>query len=83
MALSDDDKKKLAEGLSTFSEDELAEIKGKLETLHGELMDANSQFPETRKFLAGRGLTHVKQLDRQGIKDLTAHLQTVLARITN
>ena len=83
MALSDDDKRKLAEGLATMSDDELADIKSGLDRLHDGLMDANSQYPETQKFLASRGLTHVKQLDRQGIRDLTEHLKTVLARITN
>ena len=83
MALSDDDKRKLAEGLSQYSDGALGEIKEGLDKLHGELMDANSQFPATQEFLASRGLTHVKQLDRQGIKDLAAHLQAVLHSVTN
>lgn len=83
MALSDDDKAKLAAGLDRYSDEELGEIKQGLDKLHGELMDANSQFPATREFLASRGLTHVKQLDRQGIKDLTAHLQAILRSVTN
>ena len=38
------------------------------------LQDINSEFPETKKFLAGRGLSHVSELDAQGQKDLVAHL---------
>lgn len=83
MALSDDDRRKLADGLASLPDEALGEVKQGLGTLHGELMDANSQFPETKKFLATRGLTHVKQLDRQGMEDLKAHLQAVLRSVTN
>lgn len=83
MALSDDDRRKLAEGLADLSDEALGEVKQGLDTLLGELQDTNSQFPETKKFLASRGLTHVKQLDRRGVEDLKAHLQAVLRGITN
>ncbi len=83
MALSDDDRRRLAAGLGTLSDEALGEVKRELDTLHDELADANSQFPETKKFLAARGLTHVKQLDRQGREDLKAHLMAVLRSITN
>lgn len=41
------------------------------------LQDTNSEFPETKKFLASRGLRHVGELDAQGQKDLVAHLTAV------
>lgn len=41
------------------------------------LEDINSEFPETKKFLASRGLRHVGELDVQGQKDLAAHLTAV------
>lgn len=41
------------------------------------LEDINSEFPETKKFLAERGLKHISELDAQGQKDLVAHLTAV------
>lgn len=51
---------------------------------HVERMDElNSSFPETRKFLAARGLTRVSQLDQAGHAELKAHLEAVLALLTS
>lgn len=41
------------------------------------LEDINSEFPETKKFLADRGLSHVRELDEQGKKDLAVYLTRV------
>jgi len=42
----------------------------------------NSQFPETQKFLQARGLRHFRELDRQGRRELTAHLTEVYRLLT-
>ena len=50
---------------------------GKYQEFLKKLKDINSKFPETKKFLAARGLKHVSELDAQGQKDLVAHLTAV------
>lgn len=47
------------------------------------LKDAVSSYPETRDFLKARGLTHIGQLDAQGIRELRAHLERVLRATLN
>jgi hypothetical protein len=49
----------------------------RLRELRDRLQDLNSAFPETKKFLTGRGLDHVSQLDAQGLEDLREYLQGV------
>jgi hypothetical protein len=51
-----------------------------LSGLRNRLQDVNSTFPETKKFLTGRGLDHVSQLDPQGLEDLREYLQGVYKR---
>ena len=46
------------------------------ELLHS-MEDFNSEYPETKKFLESKGLTHVSQLDKQGQKELAEYLQKV------
>jgi hypothetical protein len=53
------------------------------ERLLAELKDTNSAFPATQEFLKGRGLTHVNQLSKRGMRDLTAHLQGILRNLRN
>lgn len=43
--------------------------------------DLNSAFPATREFLESRGLTNIRQLDNQGMRDLDMYLQAYLARV--
>jgi hypothetical protein len=43
----------------------------------------NSAFPATLEFLKARGLSHVSQLNRQGVRELTAHLERVLRNLRN
>ena len=38
------------------------------------LGDLNSSFPETRRFLQERGLSHVRELDAAGMRELKAVL---------
>lgn len=49
----------------------------KYQELLKRLQDINSEFPETKKFLTERGLSHVSELDVQGQKDLVAHLTRI------
>jgi hypothetical protein len=53
---------------------------GQLRQLRDRLQDLNTAFPETKKFLTGRGLDHVSQLDARGLKDLRDYLQGVYKR---
>lgn len=57
--------------------DNLLDILHKVSDL---LQDVNSIFPETQNFLRSKGLTHVSQLDEQGLKDLQKYLQMILIR---
>ena len=52
----------------------LTEARRDLEKLRNKLQDMNSQYPATRQFLYSRGLTHVSELDAQGMKDLREYL---------
>lgn len=83
MALSDDDKKKLIVDLMERDPDELDDILEQGKRVRDRLMDLNSEFPETRKFLAGRGLTHVSELDKKGFEELMEHLRDVLRGLIN
>jgi len=64
----------MAENSGKINSDEL--LKNYQELLQ-KLQDINSEFSETKKFLASRGLRHVSELDAQGQKDLAAHLTAV------
>jgi len=81
MALSDKDKKDLAEALMKLSPAELDRLHDRLKETKRSLEDANSAFPETQSFLRQRGLTNVSQLDAQGLEDLRMHLEQVLAKL--
>ena len=81
MSLSDEEKDALKRVLMRCSPEELEKLHGKLQKAKRSLENANSVFPETRAFLNARGLTHVSQLDRQGLEDLRRHLESVLAKL--
>jgi len=53
----------------------LSQTRENLRKLRSKLQDLNSQYPETQKFLYKRGLSHVSQLDREGMKELRLYLQ--------
>lgn len=45
------------------------------------LQDINSKYPATRDFLRTKGLEHISELDEEGTKELTTHLESVLEEI--
>lgn len=58
----------------------LAELHAPLRQLKENLEDLNSSFPETKKFLEARGLSHVRQLSDKGKEELARHLSDVLLK---
>lgn len=56
--------------------------KEECEALGSRLKDLNDSYPATRAFLNMRGLTSVRDLDAQGIKDLERYLEQVLSELT-
>jgi hypothetical protein len=61
----------------TIRETPLSRARKDLKKLKTKLQDLNSQYPETQKFLYKKGLTHVSQLDREGMKELRDYLEGV------
>ena len=53
----------------------LSQTRKNLRKLRSKLQDLNSQYPETQRFLYKRGLSHVSQLDRKGMKELREYLE--------
>lgn len=53
-----------------------------LENLKGNLEDLNSAFPATQEFLKLKGVSNVRELNREGRRELTAYLEAELARIS-
>jgi methionine aminopeptidase len=53
----------------------------RLERIRANLRDVNSSFEMTRQFLEERGLTNVRQLDKHGMAELTAHLRLTLLAV--
>lgn len=53
-----------------------------LERLSADLDALNSSFPETKRFLASRGVAKVSDLDARGKEELVEHLKSTLARLT-
>lgn len=47
------------------------------------LADLNSQFPATREFLEARGLKHVNELDKDGLKELEDYLRNKLSQLVH
>lgn len=75
-----DEKQKaaLAAALSGLSDQQLAEVDASARKTLAALEDANSAFPATQEFLQARGLTNIRQLDKQGMQELKAHLEGIL-----
>jgi hypothetical protein len=61
----------------TIEERPLSRARKDLKKLKIKLQDLNSQYPETRRFLYRKGLTHVSQLDQEGRKELREYLEGV------
>ncbi|MEY4744606.1 MAG: hypothetical protein RL272_551 [Candidatus Parcubacteria bacterium] len=76
--MDDDEKAALAAALRRLSPDELDEVGRKARETLTRLEDLNSMFPATKEFLAARGLTNVRQLDKTGLEELKAHLERTL-----
>ena len=68
----------LTAALSGLSEQELAEVDASARRTLASLEDANSAFPATQEFLQARGLTNVRELDKQGMQELREHLERTL-----
>ena len=66
------------EFLNSLSEKDFKMVGIRLSIHLSNLQDANSAFPETKKFLQARGLRNVSQLDVLGQKDLRTHLECIL-----
>lgn len=81
MSLTNDEKEGLRQLLEKVPDSELAAILENAEKALETLDEKNSAYPETRKFLAGRGLTRVSQLNKTGWKELMAHLEGTLLQI--
>ena len=70
----------LKEGLEKLGE-QIEELERKSKELLKNLQDRNSQFPETKKFLESKGLSHVRELDSNGIGELETYLLSVYKQI--
>lgn len=76
-------KKEIFDGLSAslvlMNDETLPKYNKALTELRDCLNDANSAFPATKAFLQARGLSNVSQLDKQGLVELTKHLENTLS----
>lgn len=61
----------------TIRETPLSRARKDLKKLKTKLQDLNSRYPETQKFLYKKGLSHVSQLDQEGMKELRDYLEGV------
>ena len=68
----------LAAALSGLSDEQLAKVDASARKTLAALEDANSAFPATQEFLQARGLTNVRELDKQGLQELREHLEGLL-----
>lgn len=68
----------LAAALSGLSDEQLAKVDASARRTLAALEDANSAFPATQEFLQARGLTNIRQLDKQGLQELKEHLEGIL-----
>lgn len=68
----------LAAALGRLSDEDLAAVGSKARETLSQLEDLNSAFPATKEFLVARGLTNVRQLDAQGMRELKEHLERTL-----
>ena len=77
--MDEKDRTALADALAMLPQDKLDEIEAQARQTLASLEDANSAYPATRAFLqARRGLTNVRQLDKQGMQELRTHLEETL-----
>lgn len=66
---------------TSVSFEELKRLQLNLEEVKKKTEDLNSLFPETKKFLEERGMTHIRELNKQGLKELREHLEKRLKEI--
>jgi len=71
-------RQELEAALSGLSQERLEEVHDKAKEALAGLEDLNSAFPATQDFLRARGLTNVRQLDKEGNAALRAHLEGIL-----
>lgn len=76
--MDEKDKEALATALAALPQDKLDEIETQARRTLASLEDANSAFPATQEFLRARGLTNVRELDKQGLAELREHLERTL-----
>ncbi|HTM68844.1 MAG TPA: hypothetical protein VL426_06130 [Candidatus Binatia bacterium] len=68
----------LEAALRGLSAEQLEQVHDKAKETLRDLEDLNSAFPATQEFLQARGLTNVRQLDKQGMAELRTHLEGIL-----
>jgi hypothetical protein len=73
--MDDQDKADLTALLLQGTPEQLSKLREGLIKIRDNLKDLNSAMPATQEFLRARGLTHVRQLDAQGNKELLNYLQ--------
>ncbi len=52
-----------------------------LNNLLGNMQDLNTKFPETQRFLKHMGVSHVRELDKQGLIKLEWYLKKILEKL--
>lgn len=76
--MDEKERQALAAALEGLSSEQLDQVHDQAKRTLASLEDANSAYPATQEFLRARGLTNVRQLDKQGLADLKAHLEATL-----
>ncbi len=61
----------------------VAELCSIVRRLSSDMADLNSRYPATQEFLRARGLKNVRQLDKNGRKELREHLEKTLFSLSN
>jgi hypothetical protein len=79
--MDEKDKAALTASLAALPQDKLDEFEAQARRTLESLEDANSAFPATQEFLRARGLTHMRELDAQGRKELREHLERTLQEL--
>ena len=79
--MDEETRRGLTELLLEATPQQLREIHAACAETLRDLQDLNTAFPATQEFLRERGLTHVRELDAQGLEDLKSHLQKIHDRL--
>ena len=83
MPLSDTERDALRRMLERMPDSVLTATRETAERYLRDLEDTNSAMPETKSFLEARGLTNVRQLDKDGREALVMHLKNTLRLARN